>query len=527
MLADLPEAAPLNRAEADIVIVGAGAVGLAIGVELARRGRDVLILEAGGKLVDAASQAQFELSRWSGRGLHGLHVGRFRALGGTTSFWGGQVAMLDPVVFEPRPWVSEAGWPFGRETLDPYYDRAFDLLGLARRLPDEAVWRRLGVQPPDLGDALEMFFTRWLPEPNFVRLFAADISRRANLRVLTNAQVTSLTLDPDRQAVTGVVVNPLSGPTRISAARVILANGTVEIARLLALPGPDGRAQPWATNPWLGKGFSDHLQADAGRVEAIDRRRFHDLFDNGFVDGLKYHPKLKISASAQRRLGLTGAAAEFTFLSDSGAALSDAKVFFRGLMTGRLTGRPAQIGRGLLSAARVGGPMLARYLGSRRMFNPTDRGIRLAMSAEHRPLAASRLDLLETRDAQGAANAQVTWTVDGGVIETLAWFAEAIAEALSGAGLARVTVDPALKARDGAYLDTVIDGFHQMGLARMAVGEGDGVVDADLKVHGMANLHVAGAAVFPTTGFENPTFTAIALGLRLCDTLCRAEARAS
>jgi choline dehydrogenase-like flavoprotein len=44
-----------------------------------------------------------------------------------------------------------------------------------------------------------------------------------------------------------------------------------------------------------------------------------------------------------------------------------------------------------------------------------------------------------------------------------------------------------------------------------------GVVDADCKVHGLANLFVAGSAVFPTAGAANPTLSLVAMTLRLSD----------
>jgi choline dehydrogenase-like flavoprotein len=48
-----------------------------------------------------------------------------------------------------------------------------------------------------------------------------------------------------------------------------------------------------------------------------------------------------------------------------------------------------------------------------------------------------------------------------------------------------------------------------------------GVVDADCRVHGVANLSIAGASVFPTAGAVNPTLTLVALSLRLSDHLKR------
>ena len=47
----------------------------------------------------------------------------------------------------------------------------------------------------------------------------------------------------------------------------------------------------------------------------------------------------------------------------------------------------------------------------------------------------------------------------------------------------------------------------------------DGVVDANCRVHRVANLFVAGSSVFPTSGHANPTLTIVALAVRLADHL--------
>ena len=53
----------------------------------------------------------------------------------------------------------------------------------------------------------------------------------------------------------------------------------------------------------------------------------------------------------------------------------------------------------------------------------------------------------------------------------------------------------------------------------MASDPKQGVVDADLHVHGIDNLYVASSSVFPTVGYSNPTLTIVALALRLADHL--------
>ncbi|HXG80530.1 MAG TPA: GMC family oxidoreductase, partial [Sphingomicrobium sp.] len=62
-----------------------------------------------------------------------------------------------------------------------------------------------------------------------------------------------------------------------------------------------------------------------------------------------------------------------------------------------------------------------------------------------------------------------------------------------------------------------IGGFHHMGTTRMAADPRRGVTDGWGRVHGVANLHVAGSSLFPTGGWANPTLTILALALRTAD----------
>ena len=62
-------------------------------------------------------------------------------------------------------------------------------------------------------------------------------------------------------------------------------------------------------------------------------------------------------------------------------------------------------------------------------------------------------------------------------------------------------------------------GKHHMGTTRMHIDPKQGVVDPNGRIHAMANLYIAGSSVFPTSGYANPTFTIVALALRLADHL--------
>lgn len=506
---------------AETLIVGSGAVGLTMAAELARAGRQVIVLEAGGCGVEAESQDFFKTARWREHQLPGLHLGRFRLLGGTTNFWGGQLVQFDPIVFEQRPWVADVGWPITRQELDPYYERGFELLRMGHHLSDDMVWRRINIETPALGDDLEFFFSAWAPNSNLASLFAAEIDSNPNLRVFVNAPVVALDLDQDGEQVKGVVVRTVAGTVRrFSAQRVVLANGTVEIARLLKLALVDARQPPWSYNPWLGKGFVDHIDCFGGIVTPHDRKRFHDLFDNAYLDGIKYAPKLKLSAQAQRKHKLLGVSAHCLFGSKFQEHLDNAKTLRRALFRGQFQRHLVPNPRELISMMRVAAPMIIRYLRYRRLYNPADQGIQLRITTEQFPLPQSAIHLSEKCDHLGMPTVEIDWRIDGREIDTMATFGELVATYLERTGLASVHLDPALLARDPGFLKQGDDSYHHMGMARMANTPAEGVVDRNLKVFGTRNFYVAGAAVYPTTGFANPTFTAMALGLRLAKAIC-------
>ena len=523
MLVNLQEVAREAGTEDRIIVVGAGAVGLPLAIDLARRGRRVLLLEAGPAELNKDSQRFFENATSVGRRLEGLHLGRFRVLGGSTIFWGGQLVPFDAVTYSRRDWVSnDAVWPIGPNDLDPYFDRAYKLLAMPNVLDDAAVLRRLAVKPPALPDELSFFLTRWAPEPNFANLFRREMASSRQLMVVTGASVVSLIADESGTHLTGVDVSDDRGERhRFTGGTVILANGTIEIARLLSVPFADGREPPWSTNPWVGRGFMDHIDGTAAEVRPLNKRRFHELFDNAFVDGVKYQPKIKLSELGQRDSRLLGVACHFIFGSSITEDLANAKIFFRALLGGQMAGRLSEIPARLKTLGFIGVPMALRYLRHRRIYNPADLGIHLRVTTEQRSLRRSRVILRPERDATGLPMVSVDWHVDGCELETIARFTETVAKYLSNSGLAQAKIDARLLGRDPAFLDQFDDAYHHMGTARMSNDPNSGVVDRDLRVHGMRNLYVAGAAVYPSSGFANPTFTAIALGLRLAERIVR------
>ena len=131
MIVDARQLPDGSQLSARLCIIGGGMAAIAIARELRDAGADILILESGGEAPSPEHQALYNgkgtLSDADGRTrdmTQYLPSSRVRAFGGSGHVWGGKCGRLDPSDFQARDWMPGSGWPFTREALDPFYDRA-------------------------------------------------------------------------------------------------------------------------------------------------------------------------------------------------------------------------------------------------------------------------------------------------------------------------------------------------------------------------------------------------------------------
>ncbi len=53
----------------------------------------------------------------------------------------------------------------------------------------------------------------------------------------------------------------------------------------------------------------------------------------------------------------------------------------------------------------------------------------------------------------------------------------------------------------------------------MSTSPATGIVDPNLRLYGIDNVYICSSAVFPASGFSNPTHTLLALAVRLSEHL--------
>ncbi len=534
---------------ADVCVVGAGPAGIALTLALGERGLQVLLLEAGRQPHDAAAQALYagDLAN----DLHSPpHRYRRRGLGGSSAIWGGRCMPMDPIDFEPRPWVPWSGWPLAYETLQPYYAAA-NALAEAGRYAYDAREALPGAPPLIRGWHSDIVNTEGLERfscpTDFGRRYARRLRASRVIQVLRGAVCTGIRLQNDAPTdrpvpVRALDIQTLDGNRLQARARlVVLAAGGLETARLLLCSNDVHPRGVGNRHDVVGRYYMCHL---AGNLGTLALNGTPEVVRHGYEvapDGVYCRRRLTLSPACQRREHLLNAVARLHFprIADpdhrSGvlSGLFLARRFIGYEYSRRLhDGRPLSVpmlARHALNVARDAGRTAAflghwltrRTLAHRKfpsviLANTTNR-FSLEVQAEQLPHPDSRVTLAEGRDALGLQRLRIDWRYRPEDIASVGRTLDLMAADIARSGVGHLHVDPATLEEDllryGAY------GGHHLGTARMGLDPRTSVVDPQARVHDVDNLYIAGSAVFPTSGQANPTLTLLALSLRLADHL--------
>ena len=134
---------------------------------------------------------------------------------------------------------------------------------------------------------------------------------------------------------------------------------------------------------------------------------------------------------------------------------------------------------------------------------------------EQPPRRENRVTLSDRLDSLGQSRARLEWRIGAQERDSLLRTLKLFDTALRSQGVGHLARLP-----DASSFDMLVEqSHHHMGTTRMHADPTQGVVDADCRVHGVANLYVAGSSVMPTGGAATVTLTAVALALRLADHL--------
>lgn len=508
----------------DLCIVGAGAAGLALAAEFLGTSSAVIVLESG--LWDA-DPLDSKLNELCSEGLRhdGWREGRLRGLGGTTRAWGGQLVPMMASELQERPWIPGSGWPLTLEQLDPYYRRVEQLLKTEGPPYDQTNFERLRIKAPEFDrQDLRIRFSQWtaLGRRNFAVRWRRQLEKSRNVTVLLDATAMAVRCPGRASHCESVEVRSRSGAhASIHARAFVIASGGLETARLLlASPLPAGGSVANSSG-LVGRYFQDHVSFIAGTIRPAQRRTVQALFDPRYAGGTMFSVKVEPTERAMRSNRWLHAMAHVAFQIPDALGWMEVRRILRSIQAGRLEVPSLDEALAMLrGAGELTRLVLARALSNRRR-SPDAGSILLLVDCEQAPNPDSRvyLDHAGGEDPFGMPRLRLDWRLSELEHRTLTGFARRVAQEFERLGLGQVELarDPDFALRDcpGAARDI----FHHMGTTRMSLAPSGGVTDPNLRCHDVDNLYIAGPSVFPASGVANPTFTAVALTLRLADHL--------
>ena len=466
-----------------ICVVGSGPAGITVAWLLQKAGLKVTLIDGGRDLgldwqaswpdkvklyngtadgLFASNEPDFLILPYGGNSNGAWE--RERVYGGTSVHWGGQSRPLDPITFEARPGFP--GWPITRRDLDPCYAKAAAFCKLHSADFSAEYWAGvLGAEVPRLaGFDTEMYQFIGSNYLNFAsRIFDGTTIGDSNADVILNANL--LDLNHANGFVRSAAVASMNEQSQkatqftIKADVFVLACGAVANARQLLLSNAGNEYDQ------VGRHFTGHPISRNVRITA-----------SGFL------------AADEMRLmtgqTVAGAAETGTWSDPNGVTVQ-----------GRFSPNAEQ----------------QRALGIAGCWFRADSG---QYYFEMAPNDASRVTLADTRDPVfGQQQTRITWQIsdlDRTTYDQTTRLFRAAVEARGG--------QVSYPSWDVIKSSLVVSGHH-IGTTRMSSDPTKGVVDANPRVHSLANLYVAGSSVFPTAGISNPTFTIVALSIRLAEHL--------
>ena len=446
---------------------------------------------------------------------------RVLTYGGSTIHWGGWSFRLKPEDFELHSRTGQAAdWPISYRDLEPYYGQAEHYIGVSGDSNDPNVFRTqpypfppfpYSLEDQPLAEALETLRLSYSHLPIARHGVTDTTSKHApcqttgtckycpfgaryaatnflndmvawndfpNFEVRTGAIVEEIVLTSKRR-VAGVryVTADGAAPIFVDAQRIIVAAGTIESAKLLLRSiSPDWLHGIGNDNDLVGRHLVTHPYFIFKGIVPQNPR--------------KLQPEMNFPTLCTRHFDSEAEQARGKFIlvnppDNVQPQLPGVKI--PGLLAAMQAGKT----REELDAAFLA-PNLVQLHGMVEVFGRHD----------------NRVLNTDRRNHMGMVETSVDYTKDPGFDARMAEVQTEVERIFQQMG-ATLSGKPTVSWRAD----------HAGSLCRMGRSDGDSVVDADLRVHGMDNLYICSNATFPSIGAINPTLTLTALALRLGDHL--------
>ena len=280
--------------EGDICIIGAGAAGITMALELENSPYKVILLEGGGFEYDDKVQELYN-GKLIGHPYYPMKSSRLHYFGGSTGHWGGMCSTFDDIDFRQRDWVEHSGWPIKREDIASYYPKAHTILDLGPYEWDVKYWQKqnpLLIPLPLDENVIWSKMWQFSPPTRFGAKYKDAVVNAKNIHLFTYANVTDISAAENISTINEVTIKNYTGKQHTVKARYfVLACCAIQNARILLACNKQAPAGLGNDNDIVGRYFMEHVEIDSGELW-LKKSDPLDLYKMGL--GQWYHSALLI-----------------------------------------------------------------------------------------------------------------------------------------------------------------------------------------------------------------------------------------
>lgn len=488
--------------EYDICIIGSGPAGISVAKQLLETNKRIAILESGGLEIE---DEYHDLNQGinSGPNYLSLDNSRLRCFGGAGKLWAGHCVPFKKDEFDKKLFIPLSGWPISLDDLKIYYKKAADMLGISyEKFFDENLFGNTYEEKSfnelnSNGSLITSNIKQISSSINrdFSEKYKKEFINSKNLDVIYHATVICLNSSDNAKNIKSVTLSDLNDNKALLKAKIfVLACGALENPRILLNSNKTYKNGIGNENGMVGSCFMSHPSIN--EVAEVKKNKQTCVSYDKSIDY-----KVNFEVSSKERYKQKILRHSINFVPSKNQINSKHQSYKSGLSDYFK----------ILNNTNLFNRIFCKAIFDKE-FSSKNWVINIGL--EQPPLMSNKINLDKMKDKLGMPLINLYWAKLSKIEEdTVIKAVKNTARTLGLQSSGRIKFTDELLNGSAFNFDDPIN--HHIGTTRMSDNPKTGVVDKNCKVFGILNLYITGSSNFPTSSIANPTYTIVALSLRL------------
>ena len=485
----------------NIAIVGAGPVGIYLAKLSLDKGYTVTLIESGNLNEESSHLSR---KKYVFQSLSAIPE-NVHKIGGGSNQWRGRISEFLPEDFYKAYFGQEFHWPFDKTELERHYKELYSFLNCGVLSDLEIADRYFNDESRKMPNDLILRIFRFCKPDLFIGLYNT-IKNHPNLEILDNHFCNKINNNVSDKILSLELVPEGSKSILRYFDKIAVACGTLQTTALLKRSKEVCKKN---NDLVLGKYLMEHLEGFIGTV-IVKRSEEKTLFRKLSLD------ENNIAISDYDGIGVALSLRNVSFINQLNVQYEFRKLmpkpyFFAKVKNNDIFSKVPALIRAFLFTERLI-KFVLRQLQS--VFDTILRINRFSIyiKSEEVPFIDSTLSI----DLNSGDKLAYSHKVSNQTFELLRENIKKFQKSFNNAFDADFRLYKEMQDL-GLFQDFFGPNWHPMGTTKMGLESSNSICNSNLQVHGIDNLYIVSAAVFPTGSNSNPTFTALALVNRLIE----------